>query len=305
MLYDLLVTPSGFLYVAPATDQFIASLERLSDERAETARRRIGDLATISSVRSIADTTTIPLLAALRRTFGASLPRWDILDIGGFVGTTAIPVERWIMESGLEGSVQVRVFEPSGTADCIGANLTLNDCSTVIGLSRRAVSKAIGKATFVSREGYEISGRIAYTGAADSDIIETTTIDAEVDPNADLLIAKIDTEGHEPEVLAGALRTLEARPMIAAIEYHPWRNDGVIAGISYPEFLFERFRLWDIGNYGYPSRWAPIPHGDIDALKGAATRGGDALTDILCIDRRLDEELVAMALNEARSATAT
>jgi FkbM family methyltransferase len=305
MRCDLLETPSGLLYLAPATDQFIASLPMASADQASAARRRIAGRASVDSVRTIADTTHVPLIASLRRHFATAHPRWEVFDIGGFAGTTAIPLERWIANDGLEHAVRIRVFEPSIMAECLSINISLNGCGDSIALISKAVSSAVGDAAFLSPLGREISSSIAFEGAQGSNSVRTTTIDVEINPEADLLFCKIDTEGHEPEVISGGLESIGGIPTILAIEYHPWRNDTTVAGMPYPNFLFSRFHIWDIGNYGYPSRWARIEDGDRDALIVAATRGGDSLTDILCVDRRLDYDAVVAALDEARAEIGT
>ncbi len=108
-----------------------------------------------------------------------------------------------------------RAYEPFSDAADVAADL-LTRLGLDIDLRRAAVGREPGRATFFLSSRSDMSNSLnaafrTHRGQVD---VEVTSLDADV---ADLPIAvvKIDTETTEPDVVAGALRTLErCRPAV-------------------------------------------------------------------------------------------
>jgi FkbM family methyltransferase len=148
------------------------------------------------------------LLAAVLR------PGDVVLDVGAHIGTFAIPLARVV---GIDGVVVC--FEPvPTTARLLDANVELNGLGRVITTRRRAVGAEEASYRVVEADPDNTGAR--FLEPASQGMITAVGLDEWLDGNrwverVDLL--KIDTEGMEPDVLAGATATLaEHSPMVYA-----------------------------------------------------------------------------------------
>ena len=84
----------------------------------------------------------------------------------------------------------------------------------------KAVGRAAGTATLESPHGYDGTSRICVSGQPTGQTfqVEVTTLDQEVKGRS-VLVMKIDVEGFEEEVIAGAAETL-SRTKFLIIEAH-------------------------------------------------------------------------------------
>ena len=139
-------------------------------------------------------------------------PGTTVLDVGANIGTHAVPFARMTGENG-----QVLAFEPQrATFHLLCANVALN-CLTHV----RCVSKAVGDSSgsitvpVLSPRETRNFGAVAL-GGTEGEQVEMTTIDA-LGLDACTLI-KVDVEGMEPRVLAGARATIEAHRPVLYVE---------------------------------------------------------------------------------------
>jgi len=300
MQRDLLVTPGGLLLFAPATDKFIRSLAVAPPVVAEPLRARLGAGTPIVTVRRATDTSHTRLLSALWRHLAPDYPLWDLIDVGGFIGSTILPVAVWIRDNGLKGRVRAVVMEPSAMADLLADSIRLNGCQDVVQLVRLAASARPGSVSFTSNPESPVAGRVTFGAAgAHTMTVAATTLDQIVRKTANFLFLKIDAEGHEPHILTGSEQTLARIPTVMVVEFHHSALTAKVGDTPYTDFLFNRFRLWDIGNYAYLSRCQPIAAGDVNMLEQVINRDGNRLTDILCVDLRIPETTALQIVAEA------
>jgi FkbM family methyltransferase len=120
----------------------------------------------------------------------------------------------------LGGARRAVAFEPSGTLMDAGRRLALlNDVSGQVTWRQCVVGHRVGHASVaIDPAGF---GAITAAPAADDPFVAMTTVDAEVDRlSVSPELIKIDVEGFEYEVLAGARRLLRTRKPALCIELH-------------------------------------------------------------------------------------
>jgi FkbM family methyltransferase len=168
----------------------------------------------------------------------------DFVDVGAHVGMYSVAAALHLGRRG-----RVLAFEPNPAARAqLAENLALNGCQNVT-LSPHAVSDRAGEAllhvpqtadpSFSSLAG----GRFA---EGEPVSVQTTTLDVEAEA-LDLAPAliKVDVEGGELAVLAGAARTLEQRPALL-IEVGPESAGSAerqLSELGYRAFVVTRRRL--------------------------------------------------------------
>ncbi len=150
-----------------------------------------------------------------------------VLDTGAYVGDTAL----WFSKAvGPQGKVYAFEPEPGNFAK-LKANLERNKVTNVIPL-QLAVSETKGELQVTSSANSSV---ITQTSTGTS--VKVTTIDKFLEanklPRVDFI--KMDVEGHELKVLAGASGTIRTfKPSLALSAYH--RGDDLI---KLPKFLSE------------------------------------------------------------------
>jgi len=150
-----------------------------------------------------------------------------VFDIGAYVGDTAL----WFSKAvGPQGKVYAFEPEPSNF-EKLKANLERNNVTNVIPL-QLALSENEGEMQIASGGGISV-----ITETAGDTSVKVTTVDKFVEanklPRVDFI--KMDAEGHELKVLAGARETIKTfKPSLALSTYH--RGDDLI---KLPKFLLE------------------------------------------------------------------
>ncbi len=130
----------------------------------------------------------------------------SIVDVGAHIGIYTLLLAD-LFESGV-------CLEPAPDAHSILVkNLGLNGLHRFNAL-RLGASSASGRAVLTAEGPYNGEARIVADDAvaAIRFDIEITTVDALIQPSWKVTFIKIDTEGHEPEVIAGAVETLRRSP---------------------------------------------------------------------------------------------
>jgi len=150
-----------------------------------------------------------------------------VFDIGAYVGDTAL----WFSKAvGPQGKVYAFEPEPSNF-EKLKANLERNKVTNVIPL-QLALSENEGEMQIASG-----GGSSAITETAGDTSVKVTTVDKFVEANKLPRVGfiKMDVEGHELKVLAGARETIKTfKPSLALSAYH--RGDDLI---KLPKFLLE------------------------------------------------------------------
>jgi len=150
-----------------------------------------------------------------------------VFDAGAYVGDTAL----WFCKAvGPQGKVYAFEPEPSNF-EKLRANLERNKVTNVIPL-QLALSENEGEMQITSARGGS-----AITETAGDTQVKVTTVDKFVEanklPRVDFI--KMDVEGHELKILAGARETIKTfKPSLALSAYH--RGDDFI---KLPKFLLE------------------------------------------------------------------
>jgi FkbM family methyltransferase len=176
------------------------------------------------------------------RAFRAAVrPGAVVLDVGANVGSYTLLFAIWVGPAG-----RVFAFEPAPEArEGLRKHVALNGLADRVEIAPYAASSIAGSARF-RIDGASGANAIATGGdrghAASIDV-ETTTIDAFCDrhrvrPD----VVKIDVEGAELDVLAGARRVLAQPDMQAFVEFHPsvWAARGVTPDAIRAELIEQR-----------------------------------------------------------------
>jgi FkbM family methyltransferase len=165
--------------------------------------------------------------AAFRR---AVRPGDVVLDVGANVGAYAVLFGRWVGPSGL-----VYAFEPDPRAfEGLERQIALNgDGDRVCAVRAAASDRSRSAAPFLLAPSIGLS-RVVDESEAGTIDVRTLSIDDFCDQTGvEPSVIKIDVEGAELDVLAGARRTIaSARDRLALfVEMHPlaWRSRGVDA----------------------------------------------------------------------------
>lgn len=142
------------------------------------------------------------------------------LDIGANIGAYALLV-------GGDDSVQEAIaFEPVPTlADELVENSRINNLSKKITVRRVVLSDSSGDTDFIIRSKYAGDGGVAETHLFKHlpferiEKLKKSTLDSEVPLEGKTVIAKIDVEGHELNVLLGARNLLSRNKGFLQIEF--------------------------------------------------------------------------------------
>lgn len=104
----------------------------------------------------------------------------------------------------------------------IYANIMMNELATKVEVVTKAVSSKTATANFVaSHESNRGQSHVAKDGGGarkDTVEVETITIDDVLDARKSLVVAKIDVEGHEGDVILGMSETISNNSVILQIE---------------------------------------------------------------------------------------
>ncbi len=143
------------------------------------------------------------------------------VDVGANTGLFSL------LACALNPTVRVTAFEPvPTTASILRSNIALSGWQQRCAVEQAAVADAVGAAEFNVPPG--VAPDMASLGAdgwlgvkGETLTVTTTTIDAAIGPDEPPDLIKIDVEGHEDKVLAGAKGTLaEERPLVV-VECNP------------------------------------------------------------------------------------
>jgi FkbM family methyltransferase len=160
-----------------------------------------------------------PILTQLMADYLANAPRGGVVDVGANIGWHAIHAAQHATVT------TVAAFEPDPfNAWLIDRNLSLNATDNVV-VSACAVGASRGSIRLYRYKGsnrgrHSVLGNLGFG----SRLVPMTDLDTALEgltpASEPVLILKIDVEGYEPAVVAGAKRTL-ARTDVVIMEYSP------------------------------------------------------------------------------------
>jgi FkbM family methyltransferase len=236
----------------------------------------------------VASHTHVPLFASIVEAFAAGATTWRLIDIGGYIGAIGIPVAKWAAQRQSQQLAHIDILEPTPMSSLLCQSVALNQLDALVRIQRCAASNSNGRSIFNSDAHQRVAGRLGGARTDSSLTVDTLTID-HLFPSIhdELVLAKIDTEGHEPKVLEGMLNVLAHNCVVAIVEFHEFCIGHTVGSQRYEDFLFERFRVFNVGNIGYPKALQEVASGDVSLLRALTNRDGNKLTDLVCFDRRL------------------
>jgi FkbM family methyltransferase len=168
-------------------------------------------------------------------------------DVGANIGIYTIAAAR--------RGVRVTSYEPNPeTAALLRRNVALNGLSDRVTVQEVAVAATAGRLTFKSEGTLNWAARVDRTGGLD---VQAATLEGAFD------VVKIDVEGYELEVLAGAAPLLaedESRPRAIFLELHPERlaeTDDVERSVRE---LLAGYLLTPLGAREHSDQWQRTEH---------------------------------------------
>lgn len=137
------------------------------------------------------------------------VPGGVMWDIGAHIGFLTAIASRVVGPTG-----RVVAFEPMPeNADRLRRTVAANELANVT-IRQVAVSSTVGLSTFYLHSSTTMGG-LAFADGAPKIEVQTTTLDAELDPARPPTLVKIDVEGFQDAVLSGGRRLFsEIRPLL-------------------------------------------------------------------------------------------
>ncbi len=173
-------------------------------------------------------------------------PGDSFADVGANIGVYTIAAAR--------RGAQVTSYEPNpDTAALLRRNLELNGITDRVTVHEQAVAASDGTLPFVAEGTLNWGARV---DAAGDLRVQSTTLTGAFD------LVKIDVEGYELEVLAGAAPLLadrESRPRAIFLELHPERLAADVPRTALPDLL-AGYRLTPLGVRARTDDWQRTEH---------------------------------------------
>ncbi len=156
----------------------------------------------------------LDVLDAIRESSVGREPRGAALDIGAFIGTHSVFFAKYC------GFAPVIAFEPNPvTFPLLARNIAANDLTDAVLAVPRALGARLGRATVVAgSETNRGNASIDFEGGGSTPV---STVDSEVGGRREPIgLLKIDVEGAELAVLAGAAETIRRHRPLLCVELH-------------------------------------------------------------------------------------
>lgn len=168
-----------------------------------------------------------------------------VLDVGGYIGTFCIPLSLAAKATGLD--LTFHSFEPGPTRELLAINVQTNDLSDRVHIYDAAVSGFDGHAIYRFKSGGSIGGAV-FGNPSDNDMERVApcyTVDrfcADIPGN---LFIKLDTQGHEADIMKAARSTIAQKRAIWQIEFMAWVARKDFGGQTFADFLLQEFHAYE------------------------------------------------------------
>jgi len=230
----------------------------------------------MDSSKEAAYRTLKPVLKAL-----SQKDRPVVLDVGGYIGTFCIPISLCAKADGW--GVHIHSFEPGPTQELIKINVDLNGLSPHITVHDEAISDNDGYAIYAFRQDGIIGGQVFTENNTDTQcIVPTTTLNTFASRHlkaTDNLVIKLDTQGHEPEIMKYATDIIARKQAVWLIEYMHWTGRKAFHDTVFSAYLLENFHTFDSNG-----EMEPLDHEGMERLLDKLEKSGN-MTDLLLVPK--------------------
>ncbi|MEO4000995.1 FkbM family methyltransferase [Mesorhizobium sp. CAU 1732] len=168
-----------------------------------------------------------------------------VLDVGGYIGTFCIPLALSAQASGLD--LTFHSFEPGPTRELLAINVQANGLASRVTVHDAAMSSFDGHTIYRFKTGGSIGGAVFGNGSSDDieRVAPCFTIDRFCKDVVGRMFIKLDTQGHEPDIMNSARLTISQKRAIWQIEFIAWAARKDIGGQSFADFLLQEFYLFE------------------------------------------------------------
>ena len=253
----------------PMSDKFYKTLKFAKINKAQFDSGEYEPQAPYADSR----TYLTPLIKALTEKGGVPF----LLDVGGYIGRFSIETALALKALGMQA--RIHCFEPGDTAGLLQQNIALNKLDDYIDLQRYAVSNKTASVEFAIAADAKITSRIVPDGfetkkqygdrwsqSTVQSISLSDYMSSASSSDEQPFICKIDTEGHEVQVIQGiGQKRLETVPNALIVEYRPALGNQQLFGQPFEQFVLEHYSVFNIRNSLYPTDFEH--HGDFQALR--------------------------------------
>lgn len=223
----------------------------------------------------------------------------DIIDIGGYIGLFGISFTKALSKLGFN-KIDTTIFEPTPLYQIIDRNIQANHINDNCKVLNGAISNSDSVMPYYAIPENLISGRMfSFPNSQHLYDVKTQTLDnfyKKKDNDDKLIIVKIDTEGHELEVIAGAEEFFKNNNLVLYLEFWPWLEKKTkIFNKTYSEFLTENFHIIDIDNVGWPKFDSSrvIQQSEFSSFIEKVDTSSRRTTDLLCISKNINKSFVS------------
>jgi FkbM family methyltransferase len=168
-----------------------------------------------------------------------------VLDVGGYIGTFCIPLALSANAAGL--NMRFHSFEPGPTSQLLAINVAANSLGDTVSVHESAVSNYNGYTIYRFTAGGSIGGAVFGTARDDASerIVPCCTIDAFCADKPGRMFIKLDTQGHEADIMHSSLEVISQKRAIWQIEFIAWVARREYEGRSFSDFLLDQFHLFE------------------------------------------------------------
>lgn len=243
----------------------------------------------------------------LAQAFARRFDDFLAIDVGCQYGTSAITLARYLRSIGK--TMPVIAFDPGDAGRLAPTTIEMNDAADEVHFYPQAVGARDGFAVLFHEFGNSENNRIVNAIPESlSRIVRTVSLDSFLESHYALkpALVKIDTQGAEPEVLAGAGRLLRTCPTVLLMEYTPWairtRTDPV-AFLARLQEDFHIYRLVDhVGTIASrTSGLALIAPGEVPQFTAMIDDSSAKWTDVVLVSKLIEaaDELICQSRRAA------
>jgi FkbM family methyltransferase len=217
-----------------------------------------------------------------------------VLDVGAKYGVAAMLLAKFMAANGRGGPIFC--FEPGASWNALVNNLKRNGFEHAVRPIRFAVSDSVGVATIYSDPAHPEDNHIIRRHVPQEIVArpcETVSLDAfaashSLEPP---LVAKVDTQGAEWEVIRGMRDLIATGPVTLLSEFTPWTFEGRAAPEDFLALLAQTHIVIGLTPLNLSGSFAPENKGqrvdDHVAFTDAVRSSKAGWTDILCLPLQL------------------